>query len=105
MGRSGARTSTFAHRPFRRVAGLALAIAATQGALLPLTAQSRSAEDTRTVDGYRLTMPTLRKVEAAPNGVDPMTAVRETFTSFLTVPSLAATPLEPAQFRFAVPAS
>ena len=25
-------------------------------------------------------------VEAAPNGVDPMTAVRETFTSFLTGP-------------------
>ena len=33
-------------------------------------------------------------VEAAPNGVDPMTAVRETFTSFLTGPSLAVTPLE-----------
>lgn len=33
-------------------------------------------------------------VEAAPNGVDPMTAVRETFTSFLAGPSLAVTPLE-----------
>jgi hypothetical protein len=33
-------------------------------------------------------------VEAAPNGVDPMTAVRETFTSFLTGPSLAVTSLE-----------
>lgn len=33
-------------------------------------------------------------VEAAPNGVDPMTAVRETFTSFLTGPSLAVTPLQ-----------
>ena len=55
-------TSTFTQRPLRRVAGLALAIAATQGALLPLTAQGRSAEDTRTIDGYLLTMPTLRKV-------------------------------------------
>jgi hypothetical protein len=55
-------TPAFTHRPFRRIAGLALAIAATQGALLPLTAQGRSAEDTRTVDGYRLTLPTLRKV-------------------------------------------
>ena len=33
-------------------------------------------------------------IEAAPNGVDPMTAVRETFTSFLTGPSLAVTTLE-----------
>jgi hypothetical protein len=33
-------------------------------------------------------------VEAAPNGVDPVTAVRATFTSFLTGPSLAVTPLE-----------
>lgn len=33
-------------------------------------------------------------VEAAPNGMDPMTAVRETFTSFLTGPSLALTPLQ-----------
>jgi hypothetical protein len=32
-------------------------------------------------------------VEAAPNGVDPLSAVRETFTSFLTGPSLAVTPL------------
>lgn len=55
-------TSTFTHRPFRRMAGLALAIAAVQGALLPLTAQGRSAEDARTVDAYRLTMPTLRMV-------------------------------------------
>lgn len=33
-------------------------------------------------------------VEAAPSGVDPMAAVRETFTGFLTGPSLAVTPLE-----------
>ncbi len=33
-------------------------------------------------------------IEAAPNGVDPMTAVRETFTSFLTGPTLGVTPLE-----------
>lgn len=53
---------THAVPPFRRIAGLALAIAAIQGALLPLRGQGRSPEDTRTVDGYRLTMPTLRKV-------------------------------------------
>ena len=50
------------HCPFRRVAGLALVIVAAQGAVLPLTAQSRSAGDARAVDAYRLTMPTLRKV-------------------------------------------
>ncbi len=33
-------------------------------------------------------------VETAPTGVDPMSAVRETFTSFLTGPSLAVTPLQ-----------
>jgi hypothetical protein len=32
-------------------------------------------------------------VEAAPSGVDPLSAVRETFTSFLTGPSLAVQPL------------
>ena len=32
-------------------------------------------------------------VEAAPNGVDPLAAVRETFTSFLTGPSLGVMPL------------
>ncbi len=33
-------------------------------------------------------------VEAVPGGFDPQTAVRETFTSFLTGPSLAVTPLQ-----------
>jgi len=33
-------------------------------------------------------------VEAAPTGVDPLSAVRETFTSFLTGPSLAVAPLQ-----------
>lgn len=33
-------------------------------------------------------------VEAAPGGFDPETAVRETFTSFLTGPSLSLVPLE-----------
>lgn len=33
-------------------------------------------------------------VEAAPSGVDPMAAVRETFTGFLTGPTLAVTSLE-----------
>jgi hypothetical protein len=32
-------------------------------------------------------------VEAAPNGVDPMAAVRDAFTSFLTGPTLAVQPL------------
>ena len=32
-------------------------------------------------------------VEAAPSGVDPVAAVRETFTSFLAGPSLSVTPL------------
>jgi hypothetical protein len=32
-------------------------------------------------------------VEAAPSGFDPVAAVRETFTSFLTGPSLSVTPL------------
>jgi hypothetical protein len=32
-------------------------------------------------------------VEAAPNGVDPMAAVRDVFTSFLTGPTLAVQPL------------
>jgi hypothetical protein len=90
---------------FSRTAGLALAAA-------------------RIIDGYRLSMPLLRRVlpallvpvaawaqagpparpvtqfclapatvEAAPAGVDPLTAVRETFTSFLTGPTLAVQPL------------
>ena len=33
-------------------------------------------------------------VEAVPGGFDPETAVRETFTSFLTGPSLSVTPLK-----------
>ncbi|HET6578366.1 MAG TPA: hypothetical protein VFG66_08585 [Gemmatimonadales bacterium] len=52
----------FTPRLFLRVAGLALAIATAQGAVVPLTAQGRSVEDARTVDAYQLTMPTLRKV-------------------------------------------
>jgi hypothetical protein len=50
------------HRRFLRVAGLALVIATAQAIVVPLTAQGRSAEDSRTIDAFRLTMPTLRKV-------------------------------------------
>lgn len=51
----------FTDRQLRRAAGLVLALAVAQGAA-PLAAQERSAEDTRTIDAYRLTMPVLRKV-------------------------------------------
>ena len=40
----------------------ALALSAAPGLASPGAAQGRSAEDTRTIDSYRLTMPVLRKV-------------------------------------------
>ena len=52
----------FTHRQFRRAAGLVLALVAAPAVAAPLAAQGRSAEDTRTIDAYRLTMPVLRKV-------------------------------------------
>jgi hypothetical protein len=45
---------------FARAAALALAAVAVLAS--PGAAQGRSAEDTRTIDAYRLTMPVLRKV-------------------------------------------
>ena len=45
-----------------RAVGLAVAVLAAQGIHDPLHAQGRSAEDTRIIDGHRLTMPMLRKV-------------------------------------------
>ena len=60
------------HRRFRRAAGLALALLAAHGIAPPLAAQGRSAEETKAIDGYRLTMRVLRKVLPAlyaPGGV------------------------------------
>ncbi|CAN5886874.1 hypothetical protein BH24GEM1_BH24GEM1_31770 [soil metagenome] len=54
--------SPLTHSPFRRAAGLVLALLAAHGLATPLAAKGRSAEDTKTIDGYRLTMPVLRKV-------------------------------------------
>jgi hypothetical protein len=51
-----------AHRRFLRASGLALALLSAQALAPRLAAQVRSAEDMRVVDGYRLTMPMLRKV-------------------------------------------
>lgn len=46
----------------RRAVAVALAFAAAPGLASSVTAQARSAEDARTIDSYRLTMPMLRKV-------------------------------------------
>jgi hypothetical protein len=51
---------TLTPRSLRRAAGLALV--AALGIAGPVTAQGRSPEETKTIDGYRLTMPVLRKV-------------------------------------------
>jgi hypothetical protein len=45
-----------------RPGALALTLVAASGICSPSLAQGRSAEDTRTIDSYRLTMPMLRKV-------------------------------------------
>ena len=45
-----------------RAAALALAFAAAPVVASPSAAQGRSAEDTRTIESYRVTMPMLRKV-------------------------------------------
>jgi hypothetical protein len=45
-----------------RAAAFTLGLASVPGLASPAAAQGRSAEDTRTIDGYRLTMPVLRKV-------------------------------------------
>lgn len=67
------------------------------GALPLLILPSRLAgQDAATAAGPAATRICLAPaaVEAAPAGVDPLSAVRETFTSFLTGPTLAVTPLE-----------
>jgi hypothetical protein len=67
--------------PFRLVAAVAL----LSGVAAPAAAQSEP-----TVTQICLAPAT---VVAAPNGVDPLTAVSEAFTSFLTGPTLAVQPL------------
>jgi hypothetical protein len=60
----------FTALPFR-TAALTLALAAAPGLALSGGAQGRSAEDTRTIESYRLTMPVLRKVLPAINAAPP----------------------------------
>ena len=57
--------------------------------LVPVTAVAQ--KDTATHSTQICLAPTA--VEAAPTGMDPVTAVRDAFTSFLTGPSLAVQPL------------
>jgi hypothetical protein len=52
----------------RRVAALSLALVVATGLSSSATAQGRSAEDTRRIESYRLTMPMLRKVLPAVYG-------------------------------------
>jgi hypothetical protein len=88
------------HPPCRRAAVLARTLG---GALSLLLLASRAAAQ---ADGAPSTAPAPgpsvptriclapATIEAVPGGFDPETAVRETFTSFLTGPSLAVTPLQ-----------
>lgn len=93
LGRERRRVSP-RHPLLRRLAGLVLAIAASQAIPGRLAAQRRSAEDTKAIDGYRLTMPTLRKVLPAlyhpqastcehPKDRDPQTLSLDEMTSSL----------------------
>lgn len=60
--------------------------------LLLLTTTAAAAQDAPTSAARRICLaPT--SVEAAPSGSDPVAAVRESFTSFLTGPTLGVTPL------------
>ena len=71
--------------PFHLVTAMAL----LSGMVAPSAAQSRDS------GGPNITQICLAPatVAAAPNGVDPLTAVREAFTSFLTGPTLGVQPL------------
>jgi hypothetical protein len=85
------------HPPVRRVAALATALAARL--LMPAAADAQSTAPARTVTQICLAP---AAVETAPTGVDPVSAVRETFVSFLTGPTLTAEPLSarlPSQVR------
>ena len=59
-----------------RVVGLALTLAMLQGTTAHLAAQ-RSAEDSRIIDGYRLTMPVLQQVLPALQAAPPSCRPRE----------------------------
>ncbi|HVL17599.1 MAG TPA: hypothetical protein VM387_06370 [Gemmatimonadales bacterium] len=86
------------HPPCRRAAGLVRTLAGALSLLLlppPAAAQTDGAP--ATVPGSPVATRVClapATVEAVPGGFDPETAVRETFTSFLTGPSLAVTPLQ-----------
>ena len=91
----------FTHPPCRRPAGLVCTLAGALSLFLLLSsgaaAQSNGTPSTAPAPGSPV--PTRiclapATVEAVPGGFDPETAVRETFTSFLTGPSLAVTPLQ-----------
>jgi hypothetical protein len=87
------------HPPCRRAAGLVGTLAGALSLLLlpsGATAQTDGAPSTAPAPGSVPTRICLAPatVEAVPGGFDPETAVRETFTSFLTGPSLAVTPLQ-----------
>jgi len=58
--------------------------------LVPMTVSAQAGPPMRPATQICLAPAT---VETAPAGVDPLTAVRETFTSFLTGPTLAVQPL------------
>ena len=85
-------------RPPSRYAGvLACALAGALSLFQPLTAAAQAGGAPAAAPGSggptRICLAPAT-VEAAPGGFDPQTAVRETFTSFLTGPSLAVTPLQ-----------
>ncbi|MEO6058249.1 MAG: hypothetical protein ABIQ49_15605 [Gemmatimonadales bacterium] len=62
-------------------------------ALLILPAGSVAAQDAPTPVAQKICLAPA-SVEAAPKGSDPLAAVRESFTSFLTGPTLGVTPLQ-----------
>ena len=85
------------YRSFRRVAALVTTIMAHL--LMPAAVPAQGAEPVRSVTQICLAP---AAVETAPTGVDPVSAVRETFISFLTGPTLTAEPLSarlPSQVR------
>jgi hypothetical protein len=95
----GIAEMTTAHEDWSKIMNRSTIVRAFAGAfagalpLLLLSAQA-SAQDTAQA-APRVTQICLAPaaVEAAPNGVDPLGAVRETFTSFLSGPSLGVAPL------------
>ena len=80
------------HSPCSRAAGLVRTLASALSLFLPASGVSAQADPGSPVPTRICLAPAT--VEAAPGGFDPETAVRETFTGFLTGPSLAVTPLQ-----------